>query len=207
MSFYAVKNGRNPGIYRTWDECKEQVHGYSGPMYKKFPTLEEAESYIGTQEFLRSENYGSEEEIMDQLKDDEMIVYVDGSNLSDGSLFSWGIVTFSKKFGKVNLSGQSSDEKLIQYRNVAGELYASVESVRFAINNNFKKIVIHHDYTGIRHWALGEWKANNPLSQSYQDFYAGIEDVIEVGFVKVEGHTGDKFNEEADILAKEALTL
>ena len=27
--FYAVKEGKKPGIYHTWDECKEQVNGYS----------------------------------------------------------------------------------------------------------------------------------------------------------------------------------
>jgi ribonuclease HI len=30
MKFYAVKKGRNIGIYNTWDECKEQIHGYKG---------------------------------------------------------------------------------------------------------------------------------------------------------------------------------
>lgn len=25
MKFYAVKKGRTPGIYRTWDEAKKQV--------------------------------------------------------------------------------------------------------------------------------------------------------------------------------------
>ncbi len=23
--YYAVKNGRNPGIYSTWDECREKL--------------------------------------------------------------------------------------------------------------------------------------------------------------------------------------
>ena len=26
--FYAVKEGKKPGIYMSWDECKEQVNGY-----------------------------------------------------------------------------------------------------------------------------------------------------------------------------------
>ena len=34
--FYAVKEGKKPGIYHTWDECKEQVNGYSGAVYKSF---------------------------------------------------------------------------------------------------------------------------------------------------------------------------
>ena len=30
MKYYAVKNGKVPGIYNTWDECKENIHGFKG---------------------------------------------------------------------------------------------------------------------------------------------------------------------------------
>ncbi|XP_054008813.1 ribonuclease H1-like isoform X1 [Hylaeus anthracinus] len=45
-SFYAVAKGRTPGIYNTWDDCKAQVHQYSGPVYKKFNARAEAEKFI-----------------------------------------------------------------------------------------------------------------------------------------------------------------
>lgn len=41
-NFYVVWNGIKPGVYNTWDECKAQVQGYDGAIYKSFPTLEEA---------------------------------------------------------------------------------------------------------------------------------------------------------------------
>ena len=37
--FYAVQNGRVPGVYLTWDECKKQVDGYSGASYKSFQVM------------------------------------------------------------------------------------------------------------------------------------------------------------------------
>ena len=37
--FYAVKIGRKPGIYLTWDECKQQVDKFKGAVYKSFNTL------------------------------------------------------------------------------------------------------------------------------------------------------------------------
>ena len=40
--FYAVRNGKKCGIFSTWDECRKQIHGYSGAEYKSFPTKEEA---------------------------------------------------------------------------------------------------------------------------------------------------------------------
>jgi len=45
--YYAVRNGREPGIYRTWEECKAQVDGYANAQYKGFGSLEEAEEYMG----------------------------------------------------------------------------------------------------------------------------------------------------------------
>ena len=40
--FYAVKIGKTPGIYESWDACSAMVHGYPGAVYKSFPTREEA---------------------------------------------------------------------------------------------------------------------------------------------------------------------
>ena len=41
--FYVVWQGRKPGIYLTWEECKAQVLGAEGARYKAFPTIEEAQ--------------------------------------------------------------------------------------------------------------------------------------------------------------------
>ncbi|RUS13282.1 Caulimovirus viroplasmin-domain-containing protein, partial [Endogone sp. FLAS-F59071] len=43
--FYAVRIGRCPGIYLTWDECKLQITGHPGATYKKFYTKTEAEEF------------------------------------------------------------------------------------------------------------------------------------------------------------------
>ena len=44
--YYAVKKGKTPGIYLTWEDCKAQTEGFSGAIYKSFPTLEQAEQYV-----------------------------------------------------------------------------------------------------------------------------------------------------------------
>ena len=36
MKYYAVHKGKKPGIYNTWEDCKKQIDGFSGPIYKKF---------------------------------------------------------------------------------------------------------------------------------------------------------------------------
>ncbi|KAL7409378.1 ribonuclease H-like domain-containing protein [Mrakia frigida] len=43
--FYAVKVGKKPGIYMTWDECVAQVKGHPGALYQKFSTAAEAQQF------------------------------------------------------------------------------------------------------------------------------------------------------------------
>lgn len=45
-SFYAVRAGRKVGIYTTWDDCKHQVDGHCGAIFKGFGTLAEAQKYM-----------------------------------------------------------------------------------------------------------------------------------------------------------------
>lgn len=50
MKYYAVRKGRKPGIFTTWDEAKKQVDGFSNARFKSFPTYEEAEKFMHHQE-------------------------------------------------------------------------------------------------------------------------------------------------------------
>lgn len=41
--YFVVWDGVKPGIYHSWEECKQQVHGYVDAKYKGFASLEEAQ--------------------------------------------------------------------------------------------------------------------------------------------------------------------
>jgi ribonuclease HI len=45
--YYAVLKGRKTGIFTTWEECEEQIKGFSGALYKSFKTREEVEAALG----------------------------------------------------------------------------------------------------------------------------------------------------------------
>jgi len=36
--FFVVWDGKEPGIYTSWEECKKQIHGYGNAIYKGFET-------------------------------------------------------------------------------------------------------------------------------------------------------------------------
>lgn len=54
--FYVVWEGRQPGIYDTWEDCHEQIDQFPGARYKSFPSQEAAvEAFRGN---------GGEEELL-----------------------------------------------------------------------------------------------------------------------------------------------
>jgi ribonuclease HI len=46
QKYYAVRVGRNTGIFSTWAECHEQVKSFSNAEFKSFNSRNEAENYL-----------------------------------------------------------------------------------------------------------------------------------------------------------------
>jgi ribonuclease HI len=44
--YYAVRAGREPGIYRTWEDCNQQVHRYPGARFKGFSSEQDARRWL-----------------------------------------------------------------------------------------------------------------------------------------------------------------
>ncbi|MBP0726759.1 ribonuclease H family protein [Bacillus sp. RG28] len=193
--YYAVRVGREIGIFKTWEDCKRQIEGYSGATYKSFSGLEEAKNYLNIN--LSNINLQSQESL------NTIEVYVDGSYNDSIGRYSYGCIILDGK--KTKLSGVGDNQKNSSLRNVAGELLGAMEAIKWAYNNNYERIKIFHDYEGISKWATGEWNANKEGTKEYVHFVKGIRDKIQIDFIKVRAHSGNEFNEEADILAKKAL--
>lgn len=43
--FYGVRVGRQPGVFSSWPACQVQVKGFSGAVFKSFPTEQEAREF------------------------------------------------------------------------------------------------------------------------------------------------------------------
>lgn len=50
--YYVVWNGVSPGVYKSWTDCKLQINGYEGALYKSFQTLKEAEKAYSSSPYL-----------------------------------------------------------------------------------------------------------------------------------------------------------
>ena len=61
MKYYAVKQGRKPGVYTTWTDCEAQVKGYPGDNNKKFNNEEDARLFVyGVCETINTANQTNE---------------------------------------------------------------------------------------------------------------------------------------------------
>ena len=92
MSFYAVRFGRVPGIYTCWNDCKKQVTGFKGAIYKKFNNKKIAEEFYNN----KSKTYDIKKQsrtlkrtktIKKDIHKDPNALYIftDGSSINNGS--------------------------------------------------------------------------------------------------------------------------
>ena len=202
--YYAIAKGKSgiPKIVETWTECQKEVIGCKGAKYKSFASKEEAEKFISIHE-----NGGSFEEVKgnEEVKDDLIYIYVDGSFMVSKGNYSYGFLVVKNDEILYEDNGIGYDKEAIALRNVSGEVEGAMKAIEYAIENGYKDIVLCYDYQGIESWALGTWKRNNRITQNYNEFMQEKFKLIKVRFKKIKGHSGNKFNDRADILAKKAL--
>ncbi|RYP14983.1 hypothetical protein DL765_005980 [Monosporascus sp. GIB2] len=46
QKYYAVRTGKRPGVYLTWNECQAQTAGYRGAQYKSFLSRSDAQAFV-----------------------------------------------------------------------------------------------------------------------------------------------------------------
>ena len=198
---YAVKKGKRTGLFTSWEACQASVEGYPGAEFKGFATEEEARSYLegisGTDGgALAAAGYSQ----------GQLTAYVDGSFDVRLGRYSFGCVLLLPSGEILRESGSGDNPQSAALRNVTGEMLGAMYAVKWCAKNGYPALKLCYDYMGIEMWAVGGWKAKTELTQKYACFMQEYMKRLTIVFQKIAAHTGDRYNEEADRLAKAALT-
>ncbi|WP_297702122.1 ribonuclease H family protein [uncultured Fibrobacter sp.] len=185
QKFYAIKTPNESKIVMTWAECEKLTHGVKGVLFKSFGSRAEAEAWIS----------GMEAPVPDGLR-----VFVDGSFSPGFPKSGWAFVVTENDVEIARGSGITAFDA--ESRNIDGEVMASFQAMRW-LDANDRTGTICHDYEGIARWAKGEWQAKSNIAKRY--VAAAQPFLHRVSFEKVEAHTGVKWNELVDKLAKDAI--
>lgn len=204
MKYYAVKKSRpgvKPAVYETWNECKTQVQGVSGAVYKSFDNRKDAEEFIKDDKSDKS-----------LVRKDVLYAYVDGSYNKKENIAGYGLALVFNDEVIYKTNKTLTKKEYVQYRNVYGEVKGTEDAVRLAIDKGYKEVNIVYDYTGIENWALGNWKTNNNLTKEYAIEMQKLKEKININFIKVKAHAkesdgGHKYNDLVDKLAKESVGI
>ena len=143
--YYAVRKGTKCGIFSTWKDCQEAVQNYSGAEYKSFLSEEEARAYLSDRDIY-------EEEVKELLREGWGVAFVDGSFDTEVGKYGSGVVAFRPDGHKEELFRAGQNPKFIGTKNVAGELFAVLLALDWAVCSEISKLKIYHDYEGVHKW-------------------------------------------------------
>ena len=190
IKYYAVRKGRIPGIYTSWNECQQQIKKFSCAEFKSFNTLSEAEEYM--KKIIKI----NENEKFDSN------TYISGSFNASISVFGYGGLIFHNG-QKYKIIGNVNNTKLFKLGAVSSQILACQEVIKKSIELNIKNINIYYDYDGIEKWANGDWKSNKDETINYHNFIQNVKSKINIKFIK---NNKDSSKEQIEVknLAREA---
>jgi len=218
--FYAVRNGREPGIYRTWAECKEQVDGYANAQYKGFSSLEDARAYLGyaatgkpdaDKKTTKSGSSDDEARARQILKTSDglkhVVIYTDGACLGNPGRGGYGVVLlhddkrkeFSHGFRLTTNNRMEILACIVGLQALKGPCAVTLYSDSQYVINSMSK-------GWARRWQKNNWKRKDQKVPNADLWQKMLElcDEHEVKFNWVRGHAGNKENERCDQLARQS---
>lgn len=202
---YAVKTGRKPGIYSSYDEAQAQVKGFPGNQHKGFESLKEAEA------FIRGETSSTGASNVRPQFIPDYTVYVDGSCKPNPGASGIGLVAYlpgdNRKLYYGGFHQASTNQK--------AELIGLNYGLRFAkkrAGEGFKTLILTDSEYAINSVNDGHKgsKSNKRKSKIHVDLinkckslYKGCRDYASIEHVSA--HSGIDGNGLADKLAKIAV--
>jgi len=207
--YYAVRKGREIGIFKSWEKCQKSTKCYSGAEFKSFKSKEEAEKWLADDS---SSSSSSSDETSEVIK-----VFTDGGCTRNGKHDAVaGIGVYFSEDDPRNFSGKIYGKQT----NNTAEIKAILKAYSILKEEikNGERVIIYSDSVyairaateyGEKH-EKGGWLKEIPNKHLVKKIYTTFKNYPNVSFVHVRAHTGGDDpislgNQGADDLATEAL--
>lgn len=223
--YYAVRRGRAPGIYTTWDAALAQVNGFQGAVYKGFATRQEAEDFLAGKAPARATTPvpaaapktgqpGLFSAPLPAPADDpatagwnRATLFTDGGCINNPGPGGWGAVLISVA-GRKELSGGfrlTTNNRMELMACIAG-LEALPEPHRVTLIADSRYLIHGLSSGAARRWQHNGWiNHGHPVPNA--DLWARLLAAAArhaLQYEWVRGHTGHPENERCDALATAA---
>lgn len=129
----------------------------------------------------------------------KLIAYTDGSYNSTTGRYGCGAVLIDDKEQEITrMHKTGKPDSGANGWNINGEIEAAIMAMHTAIELGCDELVIYHDYEGVGKWPDGIWKAKKSYTQAYATEVRKMREQIDITFIHVKGHHGNRWNEIAD---------
>ena len=146
--YYAVRIGRTPGIYRSWDECKTMVDGYAGAIHKSFKLEDDAIAFMKGINNTKKTNTNTKSKEKASIDLPINYAFVAGSFNASTGVYGYGGFLVHDGIKEV-LQGSGTDPDMVSMRNVSGEVLGSMAAIQKAVDLKLPEIAVYYDYMGI----------------------------------------------------------
>lgn len=206
--YYAVKIGRNLGIFKEWQEVVNETNGFFGASYKKCISKQEALAFLN----LKDESKKGELEVNQtnflSKNPNVLNVYVDGSYDQEKKIYSYAFAVIEDGIVTDSFSGAKQNVQVGEaLHSMSGELQAAMMALKYSTQRKIRNIIIYYDCIFIPNLLNGAALPRNNYHSEYIKFMKNTinEYDLKVNFTKVQAHSNNKYNKLVDKLANKAM--
>lgn len=221
--YYAVRRGRNPGVYTDVNEYRAQVDGFEGYLARVFKNEQEAKDYVSgkiTDTEIREAKSRDLRGIACPLSKEHqndwdlkwraaqtVAAYVDGSHNDETNKCGYGVVITTGDGREILLYGLSKEASKTGLRSHAAEISGCMAAMEWAKQKRVKKLILICDSSSVIELAMNGGRPENEFMRKFVNFYKDIirDGKIEIEFKKITGHVGNQYGDLSDALARYAL--
>lgn len=220
--YYAVAEGRNPGIYDKWygqDGAEAQVKGFPKARFKGFSTLQEAEGFLKNARKMKSkaqpkpkpsgkDTKYSKATPKVPLVSDGINIYTDGGCINNPGPGGYGVVIVREgKRKEISGGFRLTTNNRMELTACTEALRQLKPSATVTLHSDSKYVVDGIMKGWAQRWRSNGWMRTKSDRASNPDLWEQLLDLYEmhnVELVWVKGHAGNPENERCDRLANQA---